>query len=191
MIRINLLPYRAARTKENIRRQVSVFLLSLVLLIVILGVGFGFLKSKVGQLAGRLDQVKKEVAIYEAKAKEVEDIKKKLATLEKQIEIVNQLKADREKPPILLSEMTETVVPGRMELLRLNVNSARAVIDGVALDNETVAKFMIRLEQSKQFSKVDLTSAKQVSRYGINMKQFQIVCQRAKDKPPAAKLAAK
>ena len=31
MIRINLLPYRQVRQQENIRRQVSVFLLGLVL----------------------------------------------------------------------------------------------------------------------------------------------------------------
>ena len=35
MIRINLLPFRAARKKENVRRQVSVFLLSLVLVVII------------------------------------------------------------------------------------------------------------------------------------------------------------
>ena len=34
MIRINLLPFRAARKKENVRRQVSVFLLSFVLIII-------------------------------------------------------------------------------------------------------------------------------------------------------------
>ena len=36
MIRINLLPFRAARKKENIRRQVSIFLLSLAFLLIIL-----------------------------------------------------------------------------------------------------------------------------------------------------------
>lgn len=191
MIRINLLPYRAARTKENIRRQVSIFLLSLVLLIVILGAGFGYLKNKAVQLSIKLDDIKKEVAIYEAKATEVEAIKKKLATLEKQIEIVNQLKTDREKPPVLLSEITETVVPGRMEFIRMNVSPANVIIDGAALDNETVAKFMLRLEQSRLFSDVDLNSAKQISRYGIKMKQFQIICKRAADVPPAATVAAK
>ena len=34
MIRINLLPFRAARKKENVRRQISIFLLSFVFLLV-------------------------------------------------------------------------------------------------------------------------------------------------------------
>ena len=33
MIRINLFPFRAARIKENIRRQVTIYLLSTVFLI--------------------------------------------------------------------------------------------------------------------------------------------------------------
>ena len=36
MIRINLLPYRAARKKENIRKQISIFFFSFLLIVVIL-----------------------------------------------------------------------------------------------------------------------------------------------------------
>ena len=36
MIRINLLPYRAARKKENIRRQIGIFFLSLLVVVAIL-----------------------------------------------------------------------------------------------------------------------------------------------------------
>jgi len=44
MIRINLLPFRAARKKENIRRQISVFVLSVVCLALLMG--FVFLNFK-------------------------------------------------------------------------------------------------------------------------------------------------
>jgi len=36
MIQINLLPYRAARKKENIRKQISIFFFSFLLIVVIL-----------------------------------------------------------------------------------------------------------------------------------------------------------
>jgi len=185
MIRINLLPYRAARTKENIRRQISIFILSIVFLIVLLLGGLAYLKSKVNTLADRLESINNELKIYEAKAKEVEEIKKKLATLEKQIEIVNQLKAAREEPPKLMAKLTDLIVAGRMELLRMNVNPGKVTLDGIALDNETVAKFMTRLESATLFFKdVNLNSSKQVSRYGVDMKQFQIVCIRGVKEEP-------
>jgi type IV pilus assembly protein PilN len=37
MIRINLLPFRAARKKENIRRQLSIYVLSVVCLLLLMG----------------------------------------------------------------------------------------------------------------------------------------------------------
>lgn len=189
MIRINLLPYRAARSKENIRKQVSIFLLSFVLLIIVL-VGYNIhLSSKKDGLSSNLDHLKKEVAIYEAKAKQVEEIKKKLDTLNKQIEIVNQLKAYRENPPKLLAKMTEMVIAGRMQLTRLVYDDANLTLEGVALDNETVAVFMLRLERSGLFSGVTLASSKQVKKYNINMKQFNIKCKKtvAKKTVPASK----
>ena len=169
MIRINLLPYRAARSKENIRKQVSIFLLSFVLLIIVLVVYNSHLSSKKEGLANDLDNLKKEVAIYEAKAKQVEEIKKKLDTLNKQIEVVNQLKQYRESPPKLLAKITEVVISGRMQLTRLLSNAADLTLEGVALDNETIAVFMLRLERSGLFSNVILARSKQVKKYNVNM----------------------
>ena len=178
MIRINLLPYRAARSKENIRKQVSIFLLSFVLLIVVLGVYNSHLGSKKERLASNLESIKKEVATYEAKAKQVEEIKKKLDTLNKQIEIVNQLKAYREQPPKLLAKMTEMIIPGRMQLTRLVSDEDSLSLNGVALDNETIAVFMLRLERSGLFSDVTLASSQQVKKYNVDMKQFNIQCKK-------------
>ena len=61
--------------------------------------------------------------------------------------------------------------------------------EGVALDNETVAVFMLRLERSGLFSGVTLASSKQVAKYNINMKQFNIKCKKtvAKKTVPASK----
>jgi len=186
MIRINLLPYRAARTKENVRRQISVFSLSFILLIILLVLFNGYLSSKKENLAEDLDRLKKEVAIYEAKAKQVEEIKKKLDTLNKQIEVVNQLKAHRDKPPILLAKITEMVIPGRMQINRLVSDTGSLTLEGVSLDNETIAVFMLRLERSGLFSAVSLVSSTQVNQFDVDMKQFVITCTKIVAQAPAA-----
>jgi type IV pilus assembly protein PilN len=139
----------------------------------------GHLNGKKETLADNLESLKKEVAAYEEKARQVEEIKKKLDTLNKQIEIVNQLKEYREKPPKLLAKMTEMVVPGRMQLTRLVSDDANLTLEGDALDNETIAVFMLRLERSGLFSGVVLESSKQVDRYSVDMKQFNIKCKKA------------
>ncbi len=185
MIRINLLPYRAARSKENVRRQISIFSLSFVLLIIILVLFHGHLSAKKGRLAQDLDQVKKEVAVYEAKAKQVEEIKKKLDTLNKQIEVVNQLKSYRDKPPILLAKLTEMIIPGRMQLTHLVSDKGSLTLEGASLDNETIAVFMLRLERSGLFSTVSLASSMQVKKYNVDMKQFVIQCTKIVAEPNA------
>ncbi|MGB9498748.1 MAG: PilN domain-containing protein [Dissulfuribacterales bacterium] len=176
MIRINLLPYRASRLKENIRKQVSIGVLSFVLLLVILSVYNVHLRAKTNNLTAKLEGVKKEVTIYKAKAQKVEEIKKKLKMLEKQIKIVNQLEAMREAPPKLLEKMTEMVVQDRMQLNRFISDAQTVSVNGIAIDNETIAEFMTRLERSSLFGSVSLKTSKKVGRFGLSMKLFDIKC---------------
>jgi type IV pilus assembly protein PilN len=176
MIRINLLPYRAARSKENIRKQVSIGVLSFVLLLVLLSVWNVHLKAKKNNLSAKLEGIKKEVTIYEAKAKEVEEIKKKLSMLDKQIEIVKQLETMREDPPKLLEKMTEMVVQDRMQLTRFVSDAKSISVNGIAMDNETIAEFMTRLERSLLFGSVSLINSTKTTRFNVNMKSFAITC---------------
>ncbi len=182
MIRINLLPYRAARTKENVRNQVSVFILGMILLLVILVMGQGFLSARTNSMVNKLDGLQKEVTKYEATAKKVEEYKAGLQKLQQQIEIVGQLEAKREVPPVLLAKIADVVVTGRMQFKRLMVNDQNVAIDGVTLDNETVAEFMTRLERTGLFANVALTSSRQIIELDVEVKEFKLVCTRKIEK---------
>ncbi|MFP3999415.1 MAG: PilN domain-containing protein [Desulfobacterales bacterium] len=176
MIRINLLPFRAARTKENIRRQVSVFLLSMILLILILFGGYRYLGNKADALEDRLAGIKKDIKRYEEKAAQVEELRKKLKELNKKIEIVNNLKTNRDKPPLLLAEITQQVVPERMQLKSMSYSGNGLDLEGIAMDNETIAVFMKRLERSDKIKNVSLSSARQTTEHDVELKSFEIKC---------------
>lgn len=178
MIRINLLPYRAARTKENVRNQVSVFILGMILLLVILVVGQGLLSARTGRMENTLDGLSKEVVKYEEAAKKVEEYKAELKKLQQQIDVVGQLEAKREDPPALLAKIADLVVTGRMQFKRLKADDQTIAIDGLALDNETVAEFMMRLERSGLFTEVTLTSSRQINELNVEVKEFKLVCRR-------------
>ena len=64
MIKINLFPFRAARIKENIRRQVTVYLLSVIFLIAVMSYYFLDLNSKVKSLRNDQDAQEKELASF-------------------------------------------------------------------------------------------------------------------------------
>ncbi|MBS0014275.1 MAG: PilN domain-containing protein [Desulfobacterales bacterium] len=179
MIRINLLPFRAARTKENIRRQVSIFLLSMVLLLVVLFAVNMFMGSRVGALETRLANLNEDIEHYSQKADQVDVLKKELAELEQKIRIIEQLKSHRTKPPRLLADLTERVIPDRMQIQKMNYNGSELILNGIAMDNETIAVFMSRLERSDKIRDVTLENAKQTTQFDVEMKSFGIKCKMA------------
>ena len=103
---------------------------------------------------------------------------------------MDTLEANRFIPVKLLDTMTQVIVPKRMWFTRLNARGNKVQISGVALDNTTVADFMIRLENSGLFKKVDLKTLKRAKRKkGVkaNFKTFSIVCIKKPLKKPANK----
>ncbi|MBW2441241.1 MAG: PilN domain-containing protein [Deltaproteobacteria bacterium] len=200
MIRINLLPFRAARKKENIRRQVSIFLLSLAFMLIILFYFNFSLSSKIGNLNTKIKETQTELDKYAKINKEIEEIKKKLDNLKKKMAVMDTLEANRFAPIRLMDTMTQVVVPKRMWFTNMQSKDQKVSITGVALDNTTVADFMIRLENSGLFNEVDLKTLKQpkgkkgeASRF----KTFSVVCVKKpliepeKDKKPAKAKAKK
>jgi type IV pilus assembly protein PilN len=113
MIRINLLPFRTERKKENVRRQVSLFLLSLILVLVVL-VYYNFsLSSKVGKLNKKISATTNELKRYNEINKEIAKIKQNLETLRKKMAVIERLESDRHAPVRLMDTMTQALVAKR------------------------------------------------------------------------------
>ena len=176
MIRINLLPFRADRKKENVRRQVSLFLLSLVLLLLVAFYYNFVLNSKIGKLNKKIETTNAELTKYNEINKEIARIKKTLENLRKKMAVIAQLESDRHAPVILMDIMTQVLVAKRMWLTEMSVQEKTVKIDGIALDEKTVADFMVRLQNCGLFSNVDLKTVKRKAVQKSNLKSFQIIC---------------
>ena len=176
MIRINLLPFRAARKKENVRRQASIFLLSLAFLLIILFYYNFSLNSKIGNLSSTIEQTKSELDKYKKINKEIAQIKKKLNNLKRKMAVMEMLEANRFAPTRLLDTMTQVVVPKRMWFTGMQSKGDKVKINGIALDNKTVADFMVRLENCDLFKEVDLKNLKHKKLRNSKLKSFQITC---------------
>ena len=182
MIRINLLPFRAARKKENIRRQVSIFFLCLLLVVIVLGWVHFYLGSKQKNLTTNVADTKKELALYKKKNAEIKEIRKKLEDLEKRQNVIQDLEKQRFEPVHIMDELTGKIVTERMWLTRLNITGGQMEVDGIALDNKTVADFIDNLEglpklnekEMPMYEKVRLNRLKQEEIRSLNMKSFEI-----------------
>jgi len=178
MIRINLLPFRAARKKENVRRQVSIFLLSLMLIAVGTIYTYMSLNRKIDDLNNQVAQTEKELKKYNKINKQIEKIRKDLKILEKKTEVIQTLEASREESVRFLDAMTEMVIGKRMWLTNLTVKGNSISTKGVALDNRTIADFMTRLERSGKFKNVRLKTSIQKKQKNVDLKNFDITFNR-------------
>ena len=179
MIRINLLPFRATRKKENIRRQVSIFLLSLAFMLIILFYFNFSLSSEIGNLSTKIKDTQSDLDKYDKINKEIAEIKKKLDNLKKKMAVMDTLEANRFAPVRLMDTMTQVIVSKRMWFTNLKSKDKLVNITGVALDNTTVADFMVRLENSGLFKEVDLKTIKRAkSQKGATSRliNFSVIC---------------
>jgi type IV pilus assembly protein PilN len=114
MIRINLLPFRAARKKENIRRQVSIFFLILFFMSALLVWYNVSLNNKTKKLKMLITDTEKELETYNNINKEITEIKKNLQVLQTKTDVMEELEIKRREPLEILDAMTEMIVGNRM-----------------------------------------------------------------------------
>jgi type IV pilus assembly protein PilN len=177
MIRINLLPVRAARKKENVRRQVSIFFLCVLFFVVVMGYVAFHLSRNISNLTANIENAQAELTKLQAIVKQVNEIKRKLNQLEAKMDIIAMLELNRGGPVRIMDALTSLVVAEKMWLTSLTENGGKMSLEGVAMDNKTIADFMTRIEKSPYFKVVDLNVSKQVKlERDKKFKRFTITC---------------
>lgn len=197
MIKINLIPFREIEKKENIRRQVTIAILSVILVIVVMAYYYLRLKNTITNMTAKIESTKIELASTELAAKQVDKIKQELNKLNKKIDVIKTIEANRKSSIKLLDNMTKMVdeqatlvAAGYVTegagkpVKRLWFTNFQAIgptinINGIALDNKTVADFMTRLEASGIYKNVNLNTLKKENINNLNLKRFVITCQKS------------
>ena len=176
MIRINLLPYRAARKKENIRIQVNVFLGSVFIVILLVVWANALLGGKIKDLNSEIASTREQVAKYKKINQEIAEIKKKLEVLDRKIKVIESLQAGRKAQVQNLDSLYQLLVEKRMWYNQIEERGDRFSLKGIALDNHTVADFMTRVEKSDRFQNVRLSTIRQYELKGkdLKLKQFEV-----------------
>lgn len=189
MIRINLLPFRAARKQENIRRQVSIYCLSVVCLLTLMIYSYLSLSSELSALKSEEEQLRSEMASYAKVAQEVARIEKRIKEIQEKFKVIKALEKQRSGPVRLLKEIAASVPVDRLWLSAIEEKGDDLTLEGSAMDNDTVALFMTNLEKKKQIKSVDLKTTKlqHFPEYKLNAANFVLACKTVmhKDKPEA------
>ena len=178
MIRINLLPFRAARKKENIKRQITIYGLSLALLLMVMVYYFLRLSNELSALEAKQKRLRADLRTYQKTVRRIDELDKKIKDMRSKLAVIKKLEGNKRGPVHLLDEIAMAVPKDKLWLSSLKEKKGALSLQGTAMDNETVALFMTNLEKSKYLKSVDLKSAKRrtVPKYKLGVSDFVLNC---------------
>jgi len=176
MIKINLLLARKEKKKAGTRKEGVVLILSLVFLGSLLGGIQWKLGSEKADLIARIEAKKKEIARFRALTAEVTKAKDDQKSLQEKLSVINTLKKEKGSPARILDELA-IYKPEKIHLESLKKEGSKLGIEGIALDDETIANFMTNLRKSKLFKNIDLIVSEQSEQSKIKLKKFTLSCE--------------
>lgn len=175
MIRINLLPYRDTRQKESGKKSLTIFVLVLVIFVLALFGSYKYLNDNISKLNSKIAYTKTEIDKYNKINAEIKMLREQLAVLQRKLDVIASLQANRFTTVNLLDNLTQTLVPESMWLTQLNtINNDSVNLTGLATDNKIVADFMLNLETGPRYTQVALKLVKQTAISNRPLKEFAL-----------------
>jgi type IV pilus assembly protein PilN len=160
MIRINLLPHRAAKRKQKQAAFVALLALGGVLgAAVVLAVG-GYNASRISIQNERNLVLKKANAELDKKIGDIATLKQEIEALKARQQAVEDLQGDRNQPVYLLDELVRQT-PAGVHLKSFKQEGQRVTLSGFAQSQERVAELLRNLSSgSPWLERPDLTEVR-------------------------------
>jgi len=176
MIKINLILARKEKKKVGMRKEFIILILSAVLLLIGLGLIQWMLGKEKENTLAQISNTKKDIAYYKSLTTEVEKKKEEQKMLQNRLNIIDSLRREKASPAKVLDELSIDK-PEKIHLESVKKEGSKLGIEGIALDDETIANFMTNLRKSKLFKNVDLIVSEQVEQSKIKLKKFILSCE--------------
>lgn len=173
MIRINLLPVRTTKRQEAVRTQLILAGAGAAVLAILLFLVHGFMTIRVASAKSDVDELSAEVERMKTVAAQAEQAEKLKQDLQKKLDVIKRLKANRSGPVRMLDELAGAT-PEKLSLTALDENDGRIRMGGMAVSNEVISQFLSNLEQSEYFEDVYLNSIEQADKRGVAVKVFSV-----------------
>jgi len=176
MIKINLLKARKGTKKIGVRKELIIFILSMVAVLALLFVVQWFIGGEKDKTVAQISNTKKEIEYYKSLRTEFEKAKEQQRILQEKLNVINLLRKEKSSAAKVLDELSIDK-PEKVYFESVKKDGSRLGIEGVALDDETVANFMTSLRKSKLFKNVDLIVSEQIEVSKIPLKKFILSCE--------------
>lgn len=147
MARINLLPWRAARRKEQQREFFTRLGLSAVAAVALAAYAHVHINGMIDYQQRRNDFINSEIAILDKKIKEIKELESTRKALLARMEVIQDLQVNRPSIVHLFDQLVRTLPDGTY-LTNVKQNNEKLSIGGKAESNARVSAYMRQLEAS-------------------------------------------
>ena len=176
MIKINLVKdKKKGRGRISVPREMIVFILSMVVVLGLLFVVQWFMSGQKAEMLAQISNTRKEIEYYKSLRTEFEKAKEQQKILQDKLNVINLLRKEKSSSAKILDELSIDK-PEKVYFESVKKDGSKLGIEGVALDDETVANFMTNLRKSKLFKNVDLIVTEQIQVSNIPLKKFILSC---------------
>lgn len=162
MIRVNLLPLKEAEKALGRRQQYAVAALGACVALLIMVVPYMIQGRRLASLDRDIETVKAEIERYNDQVAEVKDLDRLKIELKTKLRIIEDLNDKRVGPAHVLADLS-IATPDNLWLIDFKEAAGAVTLTGMALDNETIARFMRDLQTSNYFHAVDLVETSRSS----------------------------
>ncbi len=176
MLTINLLPIRQLQQHARARNEIIGFAVLLAGFLSLLGIAGVIQASNAKALQTEIAQLKTTMQSYDKILAEIKKIETDKKEIENRIGIIEKLKKDSSLTVHVLDDVARTVDNRRMWLTGLDQQGSSLSMNGVALDNKTIAEFMNGLEASPVIREVNLSDSSIKKVAGQDLKSFVLNC---------------
>ena len=173
MIRINLLPYRAARRQNQILQHIAAFLVVVSVAAAGIFIVDLFKTSELTALEDEFSEIKAQNDILRIKIGKIKDLDKLREDVERKLELVDQLQQGRFYSLLTLSGLAD-LIPENVWLSEIKDSNGKLSIRGMGESNKAVANFMRALDESGQFSDIRLQTITRNNAGNVPVRSFSL-----------------
>jgi type IV pilus assembly protein PilN len=190
MIKINLLPVRAAKKKETFMNQIYVAILVLVMCFAVIGWRAYTQKAKIATIEMDIAKNKKDLESLKETVKKVQEFEASKKVLQQKIDTITTLEEGRDRFIQIIDQISQAI-PGGAWVTNLDIKSPKGasivVIRGAAYEKDDVGIFISNLSARNSFIKdVQLGALTQALRGGVTIYNYDLtITPQSKAKPAA------